>query len=167
MMVNVKQAKLSILKEAFSTKDVSNAGMCWREFEAVTTWHVSARMNSAMFVDKDGTRIIIVVILGKQLQVQKGQEFGKKIRVESKQEGEMMRREEDDNSDKHADENKLSVRIKGWLSFTVQKNNLAGCKIFWECLKKSIFNRFMSSKLWRKRLMWHWQWICQWSRWDN
>jgi hypothetical protein len=37
MMVNVKQAKLSILKEAFSTKDVSDAGTCWREFEAVTT----------------------------------------------------------------------------------------------------------------------------------
>jgi hypothetical protein len=37
MMVNVKQAKSSILKEAFSTKDVSDADMCWREFEVVTT----------------------------------------------------------------------------------------------------------------------------------
>ncbi len=79
-MVNVKQAKSSILKEAFSTKDVSAADMCWREFEVVTTWHVFARMNSAMFVDKDGKMIIIVVILGKQLQVQNGQGFGK-IRV--------------------------------------------------------------------------------------
>jgi hypothetical protein len=87
-------------------------------------------MNSAMFVDKDGMMTITVVILGKQLQVQKGQEFGNKIRVESKQEGEMMRREEDDNSDKHGDGNNLSVRIKGWLSFTVQKNNLAGWRIF-------------------------------------
>jgi hypothetical protein len=61
----------------------------------------------------------------------------------------------------------LSVRIKGWLSFTVQKNNSAEWRIFWECLKMFISNRFMSSKLWRKRLMWHWQWIYQWSRWEN
>jgi hypothetical protein len=87
-------------------------------------------MNSAMFVDKDGQMIIIVVILGKQLQVQKGQEFGKKIGVESKLEGEITRREEDD-SDKRGDgNNELSVRIKGWLSFTVEKNNSVGWRIF-------------------------------------
>jgi hypothetical protein len=93
-------------------------------------------MNSAMFVDKDGMMSIMIVILDKQLQVQKGQELGKKILqegVESKQEGEMMRREEDDNSDKsdkHGDGSNLSVRIKGWLSFTVQKNNSAEWRIF-------------------------------------